>query len=127
MYKGNTDELEAKFKDRIGDPFRFRGIINVNHRPHPFTVGARHVWYAAEHCGGILGDEAIRAHPCAVRGCRLPVDEHTWETVMFLQSTRNATSEEAREALLPLTDEMEALGIDGFAFVETPEGYRIGK
>lgn len=122
-----NEELADLFRDRITDPLELERVAEVNHRPHPFVVGSRHVAYAADRCGGILGEEALRAVCCAHRNCNLSYDEHTSDRVMFLKLTRNCTQAEIKAVLVPIADEVGATGVDGFAFVETEEGYRISK
>ena len=119
------EKLVEQFKDRITDPLSLYDVNTVNHKPHPFTVGPKHVAHAAKYHGGILDKSIMLAIPCAARNCNLPYDEHTYDTVMFLQLTRDCTSVEAQAILQPLCDEIEEAGIDGFCFVETDEGYRI--
>ncbi len=126
-------DLEAKYKafTELGGPlhglFIVKSITHVNHKPHPFMIGPKHIGYAAHHCGGMLGKEAVDAHPCAKRGCRLPYDEHTSDHVLFLAQVRNLTDSEAQAALKIITADMESDKIDGIAFVETPEKFRITK
>ena len=107
-----------------------KDIMEVNHKPHPYTVGPRHVTYASEH-GGMLSPDVIRQGEkankckCAAKGCTIPYDEHTADTVMFLQLKRNGTNEEANAFLKGISDEVAADGIDGFAMIETEEKFRI--
>jgi hypothetical protein len=119
-------KLEQKYRPLVGDPFTLESITRVNHRPHPFTVGSRHVVHASDHHGGMLGEATLRAVPCAHRGCRASFEDHTSDHVMFLKLTRHATNAEAQTALKALAAAgVEADGIDGFGFVETPEKFRV--
>lgn len=124
----SNEELENKYRPLVEESeiFTLRSIKHVNHRPHPFTIGSRHVTYAAYRCGGILGQEVVEKIPCAHPGCGKMYHEHTSDCVMFLSLTRDATQQEARDALKKLVDAgMEADKIDGFTFVETEERFRI--
>lgn len=107
--------------------FTLLSITPVNHKPHPFVIGGRHVSFAANNFGGGLGVEAIEAAErkgiyCAHPNCRLPYKEHTYDTVAFIKLTRHATNAEATEALKDVDGVVE---ISGFSFVETPEQFRI--
>lgn len=115
---------DEQVKPLIKDPFEFKSITEVNFKPHPFTIGPRHMDYASKHCH-VLDEAAMRSAPCAARNCKLSYDDHTCDTVLFLSLTRNCTQDEAREALQPLTPTLEELHIDGVAFVETAEKFRI--
>lgn len=123
------DKYTELFKE--SDLFRMKDIMEVNHKPHPYMIGPRHVTYASDNWSGMLSPEAIRAGEkankcrCAVKGCTVPYDEHTADTVMFLQLKRNGTNEEANAFLKGISDEVAADGIDGFAMVETEEKFRI--
>lgn len=119
------EKLVKQFKDRITSPLKLMSVTTVNHQPHIFAVGTRHVNHAHDHYSGVLSDETLQAIPCARRDCNLLLDKHTYDTVMFLQLERNCTSAEVQHILKPLCDEIEAAGIDGFGFVETPQKYRI--
>jgi len=118
--------LEEKYRPLMPEGLTLRSIAQVNHNPHRFTVGPSHVAYAYDHNGGILSEDVCCHAPCAV--CYRPFDEHTYNTVMFLPLTRSLTLDEVRIKLQFLTYAgMEEDKIDGFAFVETPEKFRIGE
>jgi hypothetical protein len=108
----------AKLED-IPEPLRrmdgalVESVTTINHRPHPFTIGARHVAYAADKCFGKLGDEAIRAHPCAARGCGQSVDEHTSDCVAVVRVERDVREVDVRAWLKSIAD-VEVPGLDGF-------------
>ena len=110
----------------------FAGIQDltwVNQKPHPFMIGSRHVAHASDHCGGMLGEESLRAFPCAMHGCGLPYDQHTkGDHVAFVKLTRDATESELRAWLVSLTEGDESWvtinKVDGFAFIE---GFQIIK
>lgn len=105
--------------------FVVKEIAGVNHKPHPFTVGPRHVSYASDHNGGMLTEEVCRKIPCAASRCGIPYDQHTYETVLFLSLVRNISNKEAADALLAIKGDLIEDGIDGVSFVETPEKFRI--
>jgi len=102
-----------------------KDITSVNHKPHPFVIGTKHVVDAANNHGGMLGQATMDKIPCDY--CKRPASEHTSDKVMFLQLKRNCTNEEIMTFLK--SDEMmkltESEKVDGFAFVETDEKFRI--
>lgn len=114
-YEGLCAELKG---------LKFKSIIEINFKPHPFVVGSKHLAYASDNCGGMLGEEVMEKIPCAE--CRRPLEEHTYDTVLALELKKNLTNQEAKDQLKILVDAgMEADGIQGFIFVETEGGYRI--
>lgn len=121
------EEIEKQVSEILQKENLFigKGIENVNHKPHPFTIGPKHVAHAADHCGGMLGDETIKAIPCAAPGCRLSYEHHTSDKVLFLSLVGNTTKELAQIELKKLVELMEANKIDGICMVETPEKFRI--
>lgn len=104
-----------------------KNVTSINHKPHPFTVGTRHVVEASEHHGGILGEEVMRKIACAHRNCTLSYDQHTSDKVALVQQKRNCTTQEMQTWLKNLVEAGWAteVGIDGFVFLDTPEHYRI--
>jgi hypothetical protein len=122
-------EREQQIQDLVAPLFVVMSIGPINHKPHPFMIGPRHVGWASDHNGGMLSEEAIRRAEkegiyCAQPGCRLPFDEHTCDVVVFLQFTRNATSDEAQQCLQAALPALAEHKIAGFVFVETPEKFR---
>ena len=118
------DKYEEKhFKD--SDLFKLHDIVTVNHQPHPYMIGPNHVKHAADKCGGMLGEETMREVPCAVPGCGLSYEDHTSETVLFVQLKRNMTPDEAQSFLGKLENNLKSDKIDGIALVETPEKFRV--
>ena len=114
-------ELEEKYRKlcKALDGFSFHSINTVNHKPHPFTIGPKHIAYAADHCGGMLGTDVCKKAPCAHKGCRLSYEQHTHDTVMFLSLKRNVSNSDAVDQLKQLAAAgMDEDGIDGVAFVK---------
>lgn len=121
-----NSEKETKIKEALkGDLFIVKSVKDINHKPHPYTVGARHAIYASDKNGGILDESICRKVQCAHPHCNTDYDGHTSDNVCFLQLTRNGTNEEAQVILKGLVDTLGEKFIDGFAFVETTEKFRI--
>lgn len=89
--------------------------------PHPFMITPGHVAYAADHCGGMLTTEAIKASrvKCGWRDCFLDVDKHETNLTLFIRvpQNRDLNAVEGLHAyLLAIKEEAMKLGIQGFAF-----------
>jgi len=110
-----------------GGIFTVKSITNVNHKPHPYMVGPQHIKHASDKHMGRLGEETMRAVRCAHPNCHVEYDDHKSDKVLFVQLKRNASNDEASDELKKLLEIFQNNGIDGVAFVETPEGYRINK
>ena len=97
-------------------------VMAVNHKPHPFTIGPRHVAHASDkHCGR-LGEETLQAIPCAASGCGMGYEHHTHDMVAFVKLKRSAKKSEISAFLRTVVDdekEWVALNkVDGFVFVQ---------
>jgi hypothetical protein len=106
------------------DIIHVKSVLNVNHKPHPYMIGPKHISYAADHCCGMLTEEVCKKVPCAMSLCDYSYEEHTSDTVLFLQLQRNCTGKEVNPILKGLVETYPDL-VDGVAFVETEEHYRI--
>lgn len=113
--------LQAKLKPN----FKVLSIETCNHKPHMFMIGPKHVGHAANNCGGILGDATLKVIPCAQSGCSMLYSEHTYDTVVCVQLTKNLTNKVATTSLLKAQKLLEENSIDGVTFVETKEKFRI--
>jgi len=105
--------------------FSVKSIDNVNHRPHPFMIGPRHIKHASDKYNGMLGDETLKEIPCDMNGCNLSHDQHTSDKVLFLQLTKSISNKEAQKELGGITNILEENKIDGISLVETKEKFRI--
>ena len=113
--------------------FRFARVW-THYDPHPYCIGPRHVGYASDHFGGILGEEAIRAAErhgilCAMESdrpgrrerCGMRYDDHKAHLacIIVLQDGHpedlNAIPGLGRW-LSDLKPKAVALGIDNFGF-----------
>lgn len=120
-----TKALTEKYQQKELLPIKVLEIRDCNHKPHPFLIGPEHMAYASDHCGGVIGQDAIEHHPCAL--CEQPAFSHSYDVVMFLQLTRNSTNGECFKILQSISQEMQEDRIDGIVFVETEEKYRVSK
>lgn len=126
-----ADFREKKVKESIEhcDFIKLLEIQEVNHKPHPYIIGPKHVTYASDHCCGRLGEDVMNALPsCKPKGYYGPdvyLKDITFDRVCFMQLTRSVPRKEFLEGMQPAMDEWEKAGIDGMVFVETDEGYRV--
>ena len=95
-----------------------KDILNINWQPHPYMVGPRHISCAADHFGGILGQEVLDKIPCANGRCHLKYNEHKCNTVALIALTRDMPQEPVRLWLVELGKALETKGLDGFLFLE---------
>lgn len=102
-------------------------INSINFKPHPYTIGTRHIKEAQKY-GGILDKRTLKDVRCAVPYCNLSYEEHTSDRVAFIKLTRDCSNNEMTHWLQKLVDKWTTVEkVDGFIFVETIEGFRIGK
>lgn len=113
-----ADELKARYGQSDGGNFRIVDTIGV---PHPYCIGPKHVTYAADHCGGMLGAAAIEAaekhgaHCCICHG-KLAYAAH--ETALLVESKVEELNgnPELHAFLLKCKPLAEADHFAGFAF-----------
>lgn len=127
-----TQQLQEELQRLLGSSFIVKDIRHVNHKPHPFTIGAPIVAWTADNHGGMLTEAAIesfekqRGSVCAVPGCTFLYKEHTnGDKVLFLQLTENLDNKTAANTIFKIKELMLQEKVDGICFVETPEQYRI--
>lgn len=123
------EELMTIFSDQLSELniLKVSGIHEVNHKPHPYTVGPKHVSYAAEHNGGVLSEEICQKIKCTHPKCNLDYTDHKSDKTMFLQLRRNALESEVQSELVKIKDNLIEYGIDGVAFADTEEKYEFLK
>ena len=131
----DNKEKEAKFKALFKDSkyFTVKDVLNVNHKPHPYTIGSKHVADAADNHSGILGKETMDKIPCAAKGgCTLSPDEHTSDNILFL-SLKQDVPYENTELLDMFRKGKKGLlkhispPIDGVTFIDATEKFRFLK
>ena len=113
------EKLQEYWQDN--EAFEFKDFMGVNHQPHPYMIGPKHI----EHNRGMyLGEEQIKemesrgvAH-CAHPDCRKNYEEHTCDQVCFLALKKDLTQGEAQEALKGCVDHFGEKAFEGFAFIE---------
>lgn len=118
----DNDELADKHRALFPEPFVVVSVQHVNHKPHPYVIGSKHI-HAAQAYGGMLGKEVLEKVGCAVPECGLPYSQHTSERAIFLKLTRDVEHKEYAAKLKAMVPEMEKDGIDGVAFIRC--GFKI--
>jgi hypothetical protein len=100
-------------------------IDHINHKPHRYTIGPKHVGYAADHEGGMMTNETLKKVQCAFPRCSASYEEHISNKVAFLQLNRDGNNDEANDELKKLADIMKEQNIEGIVMVESDPEYRI--
>jgi hypothetical protein len=105
--------------------------VHTQYNLHPYTIHPRLVAHAADHFGGMLGEDAIRDFEkkgghCGYQFCHVPFEDHRSKQVLLLNLTRNLSNYEAAQALFPLKKLAEDEGIAGFGFLNW-DTYQIAK
>lgn len=105
---------------KVQDIFMVDDVLGINYKPHPYTIGPKHVSHAAKNHGGMLGSATLEAVQCAHPKCTASHDEHTHDTVAALKLLKNCTNEEAHDAFKAAFSDKEKLEplVDGFIFVK---------
>jgi len=123
--KYDDSELPKLFQPVVDDHFNVLTVRHVNHKPHPFVITQEHV--AKSH--GILDPTVAR---CGHPDCRSAYgrhtgayEEHTSERAVFLQCKHDVAQSEAQECLAQLKPLLEEHKVDGVAFAEHPDGWKI--
>lgn len=102
-------------------------IMNINHKPHQFMIGPKHIIYASDNYKGILGNETLKVVPCAYPKCNMMYHEHTSNKAIFLQLQKNTTNQEASNEMVGIKEILEANKIDGVVLVDTKEKFKVSK
>jgi len=106
-----------------------KNIDDVNHKPHQFVAGVKHIEHASVNCGGILGERTMNEIPSYSpngRGLTSPpvfMKDITFDTVCFIQLTCNVSHEEFSK-IVPTLEKYESI-VDGIVLIDTPEKFRI--
>jgi hypothetical protein len=127
----DNEKRKIKLKEALAkqDLFKVEDVQEVNHKPHPYMIGPRHI-KASQQYGGILSLEVIskceetNECSCAHKGCGVRYEDHTSDRVVFLQHLRNGTFVEANDTFVAIQELLLSLNIDGIVMVETEEEYR---
>jgi hypothetical protein len=116
-YLREQDHKMAELKQYEQFDTEFFSVRDTMGVPHPFCIGARHVAYASDNCGGMLGDSAIKASgvPCQMKGCQLSYKEH--ETALAV-NCKSKDNELLKNYLLSIKEQCEKDNYAGFVLVD---------
>lgn len=123
------EELIKELQSRM-EGFNVLSIHHVNMTSgHLFTIGNKHIEAAhRKGRGGKLGEEVMREVDCYQCKGRFNYDQHyDGEKVLFVSLRRDLTNREAHSQLSGVKGLMEENKLEGWAFVETEEKWRIGE
>ena len=127
--KEKEDKIKISLENQ--DLYLVKSIENINHKPHPFCIGPEHIQRytidKSKRCAMYVNDKGDYSisYKKGYHKCGLSYEEHTSDNVCFLQLKRNGTTEEANAILTKLIKDIGIDFIDGFAFVETKQKYRV--
>lgn len=119
------EKKEALAKYPKTDKFKIIDTIAV---PHPYCITPKHVAYASDHCGGMLGERAIRGAEeqgarCDICKGKLSYDEHQRALLVEVTDDRELKDiSELKSYLLTIKKQAEADGFAGFAFKQKKGG-----
>jgi len=131
----HTEEDFNRELSQIPEPdephIKVREIRNIT-IPHPYCITPKHVSHACDHCGGMLGKEAIidaEKHGAKCDICKkankkhgspiLAFDQHITQKTLFIEVPQNKDLNKVEGLLtylLKIKPIAESLHIDGFAF-----------
>ena len=115
----DKDKVKSQLEELSAGVFTVHDITEINHKPHMYTIGAKHVVHASKNNG------CMTHIGCAHPHCGMDYVSHTFDTVVALKLLRNVTSDEANDVMQAYLPIMEKEGIDGAIFIETEECFRI--
>jgi hypothetical protein len=117
-------ELKEKAKEYFTPDIEVKGIHNVNHKPHPYTIGAQHIQRyrlnTSIGCAGYVdqrGNYSNKSKPGFTK-CGLSLEEHTSDKAIFLSFNKDMTANEVEEKLKIFID-LYPKEFNGFVFVKS--------
>jgi len=118
----NEEYKELIEKELQDDRITIKDVADVNHHPHPYTIGPAHIKYANDHHSGRIGKETCENVGCAHTGCTTPYDQHTSNKVCFIQFTEDIPAGDFQEEIQRVIDTLPEVfnknAVEGFAFIE---------
>jgi hypothetical protein len=94
------------------------GIVDENHKPHPFNLDGEHTAYAKDTNDGVLEEFILEMFPCGLEGCELSYKEHTDERKLMLQIKKDLTHAQAEAELIKIKPLFQEHRVFRVAFVE---------
>jgi len=120
-------EFEKEYGKSENGNFYICDTIGI---PHPYCIGSRHVTHAADHFGGMLGQDAIESAEkqgirCCTKGCNLSYAEHEQALLVACKEELQIdgkTNPELNKWLLTVKNKIGPTGkYAGFAFISYKE------
>lgn len=130
--------------NNVLDHFIASSVDSVNFKPHPYCITPQHLQYAnmyldkgtikdAEKHGvkcGMYHDPSNPSKYCNYHKkgfvrCSLSYEQHTNDKALFLKLKCHLSKKEAGKELLKIKPLLDQNNIDGIAFLETAEKFRI--
>jgi hypothetical protein len=121
--KDLTEELQELMKD--SEVLLIVDVLDINHDPHPFMIGPKHITYAADNCGGMIGEDVLKKLGCAHPGCNTSYEDHKSIKACFIKLKKNSTQDEVQAEHKKMLELLTINKIEGIVLVDTPEKFRI--
>lgn len=88
------------------------GFKYINHKPHTYTVGSKHVDFSARRFNGKVNMKSIRSGEiagirCAEPGCDLTYDQHTYDILCFCEIPEKIERDDMIKRLGFITKELK--------------------
>lgn len=116
----NKEELLTLFGEILKDKNLLIpvGMLEENHKPHPFQIGKKHTDAAAAENEGVLSEEICERYKCYHKKCKLKYTQHTAEMTLMLSLTRDGSQSQVNDELLKIKEALLENEIAGVSFVE---------
>ena len=123
----NKEQLLTVLTEALGEDTMIspKGFIEENHKPHQFTVGAKHQLAAEKENKGVLTEEICQRIRCEHPHCNLRYEEHTSDKILILQLKRDAEQVDVMNELVKIKALMLDNKIIATQFANTEEGYKF--
>lgn len=123
----NKEQLLGVFQDILAeaDIIKVSGIHEEDHKPHPFTVGPKHIEEANEKNEGVITEEICEMFPCEHQDCSLSYTDHTSTKTLVLQLKRDVLHSEAHAELAKIKPALMKHDVVRVAFADTEEHYKF--
>ncbi len=122
MAKTKAKKAENKFK-KYPSTKQFK-VVDTIGIPHPYCITPKHVAYASDHWGGMLGKDAIRESEehgarCDICKGKLSFDEHKQALLVQVSDDRELKDiPELKDYLLSIKGMATKDKMEGFAFTQ---------
>ena len=115
-------EYKDLIKKSLPNKYITVDVIDINHKPHPYTIGPKHIHYASQHHSAYITEETLKHVPCAHPNCSVSYADHTSDKVCSIKLSQNITNKRMNYILKKMIDKLPEVfksgGVDGFIFIK---------